>query len=268
MNSRKKFGLALGSGGVRGLAHIGVIKTLLKHQIPIDCLAGASIGSWVGAHFALYQDIEKTSEFTAGKKKEKLYSFLEPNLNGGLVKGDKLEILLDEWLAGANFSDLKIPFKVAATDLLSGQKIVFEEGKLSSAVRASISVPGFLKPVLAEEKALVDAGISNPVPVDLVKSLGAEVILAVNLDFFSGFDNVKAGDLGYLNVAEGVVNIMRHHLAKYSCSGADFIIEPPLKDYSSWSSYFLNNNDQKIISLAAAETEKIIPQLKEKIFGV
>lgn len=268
MNNRKTLGLALGSGGVKGLAHIGVIRTLLKHNIPIDYIAGSSIGSWVGAHFALYQDIEKTADFTAGKKKEKLYSFLEPNLSGGLVKGDKLESLLNDWLGGANFADVKIPFKVAATDLLSGKKVIFNSGKLSSAVRASISVPGFLKPVFAGDEALVDAGISNPVPVDLVKDLGAEIVLAVNLDFFPGFEDVKNTDLGYLNVADGVISIMRHHLAQYSCRGADFIIEPPLKDFSSWSSYFINNNDQKIIALAEEETEKIIPQLKEKIFGV
>jgi NTE family protein len=266
MKNRKTVGLALGSGGVRGLAHIGVIKTLLKHKIPIDYISGASIGAWVGAHFALYQDIEKTADFTAGKKKEKLISFLEPNISGGLVKGDKLELLVNEWLDNANFEDLKIPLKIAVTDLLSGNKIVCSEGKLAPAVRASISVPGVFKPVIFEHRALVDGGLSNPVPVDLVKELGAEIVVAVNLDFFSGFDNISPTDVGYGNVADGTIKIMRHHLARYSCRGADFVIEPDLMNFSSWSNYFMNDNVGEGIKLAEEATEKIIPALKEMIF--
>ncbi len=267
MENRKKVGLALGSGGVRGLAHIGVIKTLLKHEIPIDYLSGCSIGAWIGAHFALYQDIEKTADLTAGSKKEKLQTFLEPSISGGLVKGEKLEILLNNWLGNAKFEDLKIPLKVAATDLINNDKIVFSEGRLAPAVRASISVPGFFKPVIFEHRALVDGGLSNPVPVDLVRDLGAEVIIAVNLDFFSGFDNVSPAEVGYGNLADGTIKIMRHHLAQYSSKGADFIIQPDLMNYSSWANYFLNNNKQEGIKLAERETEKIIPALKKLIYG-
>lgn len=267
MTSRKKVGLALGSGGVRGLAHIGVLKTLLKHNIPIDYLAGSSIGSWVAAHFSLYGDIKKTEDFTVGKKKEKFLSFLEPNMSGGLVKGAKIEILLNEWLGGSSFSDLKIPLKIVTTNLISGEKVIFTEGKLAPVVRASMAVPGLFKPVIINSQSLVDGGISDPVPVDLLKESGAEIVIAVNLDFFSGLDNISPEKIGYMNVAEGTINIMRHYLAKYSCYGADFIIEPSLKNYSSWSGYFMKNtNDEDIIRLAEEETEKIIPALKEKIF--
>ena len=268
MKNRKTVGLALGSGGVRGLAHIGVLKVLIKHKIPIDYISGASIGAWVGAHFALYQDIEKTADFTAGKKKEKLLSFLETTISGGLVKGEKLESLLNDWLGGATFEDLKIPLKIAVTDLLSGNKIVCSEGKLAPAVRASMSVPGVFKPVSFERRALVDGGLSNPVPVDLVKELGAEVVVAVNLDFFPGFDNLSPDDIGYINLADGTIKIMRHHLAQYSSRGADFIIQPDLMNCSSWSDYFMNNNEGEGIKLAEEATEKIIPALKELIYGV
>lgn len=267
MKNRKTVGLALGSGGVRGLAHIGVIKVLLKHKIPIDYISGCSIGAWIGAHYAMYQDIEKTADFTAGKKKEKLISFLEPTLSGGLVKGEKLEALMNSWLDNANFSDLKIPLKLAATDLINNEKIVFSEGKVAPAVRASLSVPGFFKPVIFEHRALVDGGLSNPVPVDLVKELGAEVVVAVNLDFFSGFDNISPAEVGYVNLADGTIKIMRHHLAQYSCRDADFLIQPDLMNCSSWSDYFMNNNKGEGIKLAEEATEKIIPALKEMIFG-
>lgn len=263
---RKKLGLALGSGGVRGLAHIGVIKTLLKHNIPIDCIAGASIGAWIGAHFALYQDIDKTADFTVGKKKEKLLSFLEPTLSGALIGGEKLESLLDLWLEGASFNDLKIPFKIAATDIISGNKVSFSSGKLAKIIRASMAVPGFFKPVVFEDKILIDAGVSNPVPIDLVKELGADIVLAVNLDFFNGFPGMSPKDFSYMNSASATLNIMRHHLTQYACEKADFVIEPPLRSLSSWSNYFKNNSkDEEIIEIAEIETEKIIFALKEKL---
>lgn len=267
MKKRKTVGLALGSGGVRGLAHIGVIRTLLKHEIPIDYISGCSIGAWIGAHFSLYQDIEKTADLTARNKLEKLRSFLEPAISGGLIKGEKLELLLNNWLDNSNFEDLKIPLKIAATDLIGNDKIVFSEGKLAPAIRASIGVPGFLKPIIFGHRALVDGGLSNPVPVDLVKDLGAEVVIAVNLDFFSGYDNITPAEIGYSNLADGTIRIIRHHLAQYSSRGADFIIQPDLMNYSSWTNYFINDNEQEGIRLAERETEKIIPALKKLIYS-
>jgi NTE family protein len=264
---RKKVGLALGSGAVRGLAHIGVIRTLLKHNIPIDYLAGSSVGAWVGAHFALYQDIDLTANLTVGNKKEKFFALLEPTIFDGIIKGEKVGALLNEWLNDHSFDDVKIPFKVAATDLISGNKVILSEGKLASAVRASMAVPGFFKPVILENKVLVDGGISDPVPVDLVRELGAEVVIAVNLDFSQEILNITPDQIGLTNIATRTLKVMRHHLAQYSCYGADFIIEPPLQIYSSWSDYFINNNDQKIIGLAEEATEKIIPKLKEMIYN-
>ena len=266
MKNRKTIGLALGSGGVRGLAHIGVIKTLIKHGIPIDYLSGASIGSWVAAHFALYQNIELTADFTAGKKKEKLFSFLELTFDGGLIKGKKVQDLLDDWLANASFSELKIPLKIAATDLVTGEKVIFSDGKLATAVRASMTVPGVFKPVVVENRILVDGGLSNPVPVDLVKDMGADIVIAVNLDYFESSPNEVPKKFGFHDVGLGTMRIMKHYLAQYSCQGADFIIQPSLKNFTSTKDYFLNDNDGAIIRLMEEETEKIIPALKAKIY--
>ncbi len=268
MNDRKKVGLALGSGGVRGLAHIGVIKSLVRAGVPIDYLSGSSIGSWVAAHFSLYQDIEKTADFTAGKKKEKLFSFLEPSISGGLVKGDKLEILLDDWLGGASFSDLQIPLKMAATDILSGDKVVISEGRLSIAVRASMAIPGFFKPVVLGNQVLVDSGLSNPVPVDLARQQGSDIVIAVNLDYFGGFSEISPDNIGLGEVTDGTIQIMRHHLAQYSLAGADFVIQPPLRSQASWRDYFVKDNSTEIIKLAEKETDKILPKIMEVVFGL
>lgn len=267
MTTRKTVGLALGSGGVRGIAHIGVIKTLIKHGIPIDYLAGSSIGAWVAAHFSLFLDIEKTTEFTVGKKREKLMSFLELTRRGGLIRGIRLESFLENWFEGKNFSDLNIPVKVTGTDIVSGEKIIFSEGKLSKAVRASMAIPGLFKPVIHEGKAVVDGGLSDPVPVDLVKESGAEVVIAVNLDYFQSFITAPIEKIGLVSITSGAIEITKHYLSQFCCKQADFVIQPHLREYSRWRDYFMHNKDQQIIRLAEEETEKLIPEIKKKVFG-
>ncbi|MDX9893452.1 MAG: patatin-like phospholipase family protein [Patescibacteria group bacterium] len=263
--TRKKIGLALGSGGIRGLSHIGVIKTLLKHQIPIDYIAGSSIGAWVGAHYALFQDIEKLEEYTLERKKEKFLSFLEPTLRGGLVKGKKIEKLLTEWLNDASFTDTKTPLQVVATDLVSGQDIVFYEGKLAVAVRASMSVPTLFKPMKWSDKLLVDGGISNPVPDDVVRSMGADIVIAVNLDNYIKNKKFTEKESQSLSAsAQRSLNILRYHLSRYSIASADIVIEPytPVVGIRSFRDYFDQKINTTLVQSGIEETEKAIIQIK------
>lgn len=261
----KKLGLALGGGAVRGLAHVGVLKALIKHQIPIDYITGCSIGAWVGAHFALYQDIDKLEALMLEKKKEKLLSFLEPSLVGGLIKGDKLEKLFDTWLNGASFSDLQIPLNIVAIDLVKGEQIVFKTGRLATAIHASVAIPGVFKPLVIKGKVLADGGICNPVPDDLVRELGAEVVLAVNLDNFQKNPNFNTKKTGVADILVRTTEMLRYFLAQYSMNNADIIIQPPLAKYSSWREYFIKDIGHKIIKIGEKETEKIIPLLKKKL---
>ncbi len=191
MKKQKKLGLALGSGAVRGLAHIGVIKTLLKHNIRIDYIAGSSIGACIGAHYALYQDIEKLQSDATQNKKDKLFVLLDPAGKGGLIKGERLGKLLNSWWNAAEFKDLEIPFQAVATDLATGKPIVLDKGSLSLAARASSAIPGIFTPVNFENKFLIDGAMSCPVPVEMVKKMGADIVLAVNLYNNDGEENKK-----------------------------------------------------------------------------
>lgn len=263
---RKKIGLALGSGGIRGLAHIGVIKKLLENNIPIDYIAGSSIGAWVGAHYALFQDIEKLEEYTVERKKEKFLSFLEPTLKGGLIKGNKIEELLNEWLNNADFENTKIPLSIIATDLIKGETIIFKNGKLATAVRASMSVPTLFKPLVWKDKLLVDAGVSNHVPDDVVRAMGADIVISVNLDNYiknENFSEKKIKKIG--GNSQRSLNIMRYHLAKYSTANSDFIIEPytPVIGIESFKDYFKKDITSRLVKNGEDETEKIIPELKK-----
>ncbi len=256
----KKVGLALGSGGVRGLAHVGVIKALVENNIPIDLIAGSSIGSWVGAHYALFQDVELLRDFTVGKKKEKLLSFLELKLRGGLVGGNKLESMLDVWLNHANFTDLKIPMAITTTDLISGEQYIFKTGNLAFACRASMAVPGVFRPVVFEGKLLADGGISDPVPDDLLKQMGADIIISVNLDH-RGELNLNIQKPKLIDISIRTMDLLRQNLSKLSMQYSDIIIEPNLSQYSKWSDYFLKKSENQIVEAGWHETNKKIKDI-------
>lgn len=259
---RKTIGLALGSGGIRGLAHVGVIKTLLKHNIPIDFIAGASIGAWVGAHYALFKDIERLEEFTVNKKQEKLRILFEPSLRGGFIGGERTRKLLKDWLEDASFEETKIPLSVVATDLYKRETVVYSSAALVPAVQASMAIPGLFKPVTYHGRTLIDGGVSNPVPSDIVKQMGADIVIAVNLDRIPEDINTPQTGLGMLAVANRTIEIMRSYLANASVHSADLVIEPRVENYASWTNYFRNDVGHEIVAIGEAETEKIIPRLQ------
>jgi NTE family protein len=212
----------------------------------------------------LYKDIKKLEDDTIGRTKEKLSALFEPSLNGGIVKGDKVEKLFSLWLNHKEFSDLQIPFQAVATNLITSEKVIFKDGKLANALRASMSIPSFFKPAIINNIALVDGGVSDPVPVDVLKSMGADIIIAVNLDNCEkrNGDNEKIDSMSKISLRS--FDILRHYLGKYSSAGADIIISPALSNkFSSWTEYFTHNTGPEIMKIGVEETEKIIPKLKE-----
>ena len=178
-----KFGLALGSGSARGLAHVGVIQVLEAYHIPIDIIAGTSIGSVVGSLYATGASIDQLEEAALSMKKSTTLFLIDPALpHSGLISGSKIvEMLNDLALEGKTFDDLKIPFEAVATDVESGVEVILNQGKVIDAVRASISIPGIFTPVKYQNYYLVDGGVVNPVPVNVVQRMGADIIFAVSL---------------------------------------------------------------------------------------
>lgn len=265
--NRKKIGLALGSGGVKGIAHVGVIKSLLKHSIPIDYISGTSIGALIAVHYALFQDLEKLENIILEGKREKIVTLLEPTFRGGIIKGRKTENLLNKWLDGAEFSDLKIPAKIVATDLVSGEQVVFSEGKVVPAIRASMAVPTIFAPAVIEGRILVDGGISNPVPDDLLKGMGADVIVSVNLDNYRRNSSYDSSDVTLIKTARRSLDILRLNLAKYSINHSDVIIEPHITfiGIKGWTKYFIKDLGPQIREMGEIETDKYIDNIKDMI---
>ncbi|MDD5014327.1 MAG: patatin-like phospholipase family protein [Atribacterota bacterium] len=191
-----KIGLALGSGSARGLAHVGVIMALEAYNIPIDIIAGTSIGSVIGSLYASGATVRQLEEVALSIKKSKTLFMIDPVFpHSGLISGDRIEKMLNQFaIKDKTFDDLKIPFAAVATDVESGVEVILNQGKVIDAVRASISIPGIFTPVKYQDYYLVDGGVVDPVPVDVVKMMGADIIIAVSLAKISPYNAVLMVD--------------------------------------------------------------------------
>ncbi len=184
LSTYKKIGLALGSGAARGLAHIGVLKALQKKGIPIHLISGSSMGALVGACFAKMADISELEEVALRTDWIQLIKLADPNLAfmfKGFIHGHKVKELLKTIIGDVKFKDLKIPLAVVTTDINTGDEVVIQEGSVIDAVRASISIPAIFTPVKIGNRFLVDGGIVTPVPVSVVRNMGADFVIACNV---------------------------------------------------------------------------------------
>ncbi|HDP81057.1 MAG TPA: hypothetical protein ENN21_09485 [Spirochaetes bacterium] len=180
----KKVGLVLGSGGSRGLAHIAVIQYLESLEIPIHYIAGSSIGAVVGAVYAS-GNLKEFKDALLKMQKLEMMGYFDPVFpKSGLIEGKKVvDNLLKKYISpDMTIENLSPPVAVVATDLRSGKPVVFKTGNVLEAVRASISIPGIFVPVTYNDTVLVDGGVTNPLPIDVVRKMGATLTVAVNLN--------------------------------------------------------------------------------------
>lgn len=183
MNTDKTVGLVLGSGSSRGWAHVGAIEALEEAGIPVHAIAGCSVGSYVGAIYAS-GGLSSLKAFILSMDGEKVFSYFDVVVpRSGLLDGNKK---LREFLSGhtdaTTFEDLRIPLKMVATDLESGDKVVLDSGDLFAALRATMSMPGLFAPARVKGRWLVDGGLVDPVPVGVARAMGADLVIAVDLN--------------------------------------------------------------------------------------
>ena len=178
----RKTGLALGSGSARGLAHLGVIRALMDAGIEVDMIAGCSMGALIGAIYAAGKLDELEATFLSFNWK-KTISFFDVVLpKSGLLDGARIGELVRAHIHADFIEKLPKPFAAVATDLVSGEEFALLRGDVIEAVRASISVPGIFTPVRCNGRILVDGGLTNPVPVSTVRAMGADFVIAVDLN--------------------------------------------------------------------------------------
>ena len=179
--SRPQIGLALGSGAARGLAHIGVLKVLEDEGIPIDYVAGTSIGAFFGAMHASGLSASQMAEVACNVDWKRLVRLIDPVLpTSGLIDGKKVVRFMEEILPLHAFEDLKIPLAVVTADIETGEAVIIRQGGLVEALRAAIAFPGIFTPVSLKKRFLMDGGICNPVPIDIARQMGAQRVIGVS----------------------------------------------------------------------------------------
>src|SRR6187397_3292681 len=262
---RPRIGLVLSGGGARGAAHIGVLKVLEENHVPIDAIAGTSMGAVVGGLYAsglsaadvervmtsvdwqdAFRDRPARTDLNFRRKLED-QNFLvkfplgltggEFRLPRGLVQGQKLtQILRGVTLPVAqiqNFDDLAIPFRAVATDIVTGDRVVLDHGDLTTAMRASLSAPGVLAPVEIDGRMQVDGGLSSNLPVDVAREMGVDVLIVVDC----GFPLLERNKLDSVaTVTNQMLAILIRHNAteqRKTLGERDVIIDPALGDFSS-----------------------------------
>lgn len=213
----------LGGGGARGFAHIGALKALDEAGIRPDLIVGTSAGSVVAALYAGGIRDERLVETARAVQREQVVDFVFPNR--GFIEGERLQQYVNRELRGRLIEELDLPFVAVATDLRSGDLVAFNRGDTGMAVRASCSVPAIFQPTLIEGREYVDGGLASPVPVKVARSLGAGVVIAIDVSRHP--DDPRDLDTSAALLSQTIV-IMEHGLAREEAKLADVVIRPDL----------------------------------------
>jgi NTE family protein len=263
---RPTVGVAFGGGGARGIAHVGVIQWMEEHRIPIDVAAGTSMGGLVGGAFATGMDAGELKAFVSGLDWDQLFgdstfahknirrktdaraypSRLEFGLRGGIVpptalnSGEYVELLLGRIAAPyfgiEDFDELPTPFRTVAVDLLSAEPVIMRRGSLADAMRATMSLPLIFPPMQVDGHVLIDGGTMNNVPADIVKAMGADRVVAINVGDLSDREGVSFTMFG---VAGNTLDAMMRASTRRALTSADLVINVPVQEFGSldWRRY-------------------------------
>ncbi len=221
---RLKVGLALGSGASRGLAHIGVIQTLIENDIPIDYVAGCSSGALIGAVFCCGVNLDIIIDIAKRMDRINWIDFVVNKK--GMIAGNKVEEFIRLITKNKNLEQLDVPLEIVATNLTNSQRYVFRNGKVSRAVRASISLPGIFCPIEMDDMMLVDGGVIDRVPTSVAKDMGADIVIAVDV----GISMVEDKFNNMVDIILHCLETMENEILKSRMTDADVCIRPFIKN--------------------------------------
>ncbi len=252
---KPKIVLALGGGGARGFAHIGVLQVLAEAGIVIDGIVGTSMGALIGATYAVGTDLYYLAQLVEYLGWEDLIDLRLPRL--GLIDGVKVQTVIDLLTKGKKFEELPIGYWAVATDLMRGEEVIFKNGPLAPAIRASISIPGVFNPVELCGKILVDGAVVAGVPVRVAQQMQGDIIVAVNV----GFDHTQHQVNTLFDVMSKVMDIMGNRLDQNQMGLADLVIVPNLGNIGT-----LNfQRAKECVQLGREAALKILPRLETQI---
>ena len=220
---KKKVGLALGAGSAKGFAHIGVLQALEEAGIGIDMISGSSMGAIIGGIYSVGTDLAMLERFITSIK---LYDYLDVKLplNGGLLKGERLQDLIQVLTHNKTFAETKIPFCCVVVDAETGKLDVLEEGPLHESIRASMSMPAFFEPVPLNGKIYIDGGVLERVPCKTLRDHGMDIVIGVDVGYHGDLKDVS--DFGAYSMLNHTISIMQWELTKYRREEADIMLVP------------------------------------------
>jgi NTE family protein len=283
---RPQIGVAFGGGSARGLAHVGVVRWFEEHRIPIDLIAGTSMGGLIGGAVSAGMSASELSAILQQVNWDEMFGFspfkyknirrkedaraypsrIELGLKQGislpiaLNNGQQVDFLLTRitgpYGAISSFDDLPTPFRAIAVDLVTAQQVILEEGSLASALRATMSLPGIFPPVELDGKVLVDGGALNNVPADVVRSMGADVVIAINVGSVGDTRKVSRSLLGLMGQT---VDVMMLAATRASLKTADIIINPALDGFASLDWRRFTDLEAQGYAAAEAMKEQLLP---------
>ncbi|KEO81936.1 patatin-like phospholipase family protein [Tumebacillus flagellatus] len=224
---KPRIGLALGAGGARGFAHVGVLQVLEKMGIEIASIAGSSMGSMVGAFYCNGMDTKYLEQLAVNLKRRHWIDFTVPKM--GFVNGTRIMEMVRFLTKGQNIEDLRVPLAIVATDVERGERVVFREGPIDQAVRASISIPGIFIPHRYQGRLLIDGGVIDRVPIHVAREMGADIVIAVDVGLFDRETQVKS----IFDVIFQSIEIMEREILRSRMLDADLVIRPDVGHISS-----------------------------------
>lgn len=250
-----KVGIALGGGGARGFAEIGVLRVLEQERIPIDVVVGTSVGALVGA---LYADTGRVldAEFHAvAIEPDDIFDYGAMSVfAGGLIRGDRLQQFVERHLTNANIEDMTLRFAAVAVDLESGKTLVFREGSAARAVRASASIPGMFVPAMIDGRPVVDGAVVDPVPARVARDLGADVVIAVSIPP----ELRPVAPRNMMEIIHRSVSIMANEIAEARASEADVVIRPDVGSIA----FDDFSKKKRLIEAGEAAAREALPEIR------
>jgi NTE family protein len=249
-----KLGLALGGGAARGFAHIGVLQVLEEEGIKPQMVVGTSAGSVVAAFYASGKTGQQLQWLADTMDESQFTDWANPFTGRGMLRGEALGKYINSQLNGMKIEDMKLPLGIVATDLRTGDGVLFRRGDVATAVRASSAVPSVFEPVRIAGKDYVDGGLVSPVPVRYAKQMGADLVLAI--DISSRPEDAKTSDM--LKVLLQTFSIMGKSISQLELVQADVVVRPALPDIGSTEF----SARKKSIEAGRAAMKQALPQLK------
>lgn len=255
--TRPKIGLALGGGFARGIAHIGVLRVFEENEIPIDFIAGTSVGALIGATYASGTPLDEMERQGSATRFRDFGSWKLSRM--GMASNEPLEHYLHKFTSVEFFSELKIPLSIVATDIITGESVHFTEGEIGPALRASCAYPGLFMPVHHQGKILVDGFLTETVPAEAAREIGADIVIGVHLE--PGL--IESAPRNTIEIISRSFSIIQTAAAQLWHTDVDVLIEPEVH-HILWDEFV---KTPQLVAAGEAAAQAALPKIRQALSG-